>query len=143
MKKVICVIAIALMVVSVAFAAGKMMITAKDLPGMKGTWQGILGFGVTEQGGTSPATLEILNDTLPVKAKLTVTNVPQQIASQVGGQAGQNVVEAEGKITTQGTLIFTGPAGNFLTINLLAKDKIYINYMYNVMQGSGDFKKKK
>jgi len=141
MKKMICLIAVALMVASVAFAA--MKITAKDLPGLKGTWEGMLGFGVTEQGGTSPAKLEILNDTVPVKVKFTITNVPEQIAKQVGGQAGQNVFEGEGVITTQGTLFLTGPAKNILEISQVAKDKLHVSYIYNVMKGDGTFKKKK
>jgi len=143
MKKVICLIVVALMVASVAFAAGKMKITAKDLPAMKGTWEGILGFGQTEQYGTSPAKLEILNDAAPVKIKFTVTNIPAALAPQIGAQPGQNVFEGEGVITTQGTLFFTGPAKNFIVVTLLAKDKIHVNYMYNVMQGDGEFKKKK
>ncbi len=141
MKKMICLIAVALMVASVAFAA--MKITAKDLPALKGTWEGMLGFGVTEQGGTSPAKLEILNDTVPVKVKFTITNVPDQIAKQVGGQAGQNVFEGEGVITTQGTLFFTGPQKNILEISQISKDKLHVGYIYNVMKGDGTFKKKK
>ena len=141
MKKMICLIAVVLMVASVAFAA--MKITAKDLPSLKGTWEGMLGFGVTEQGGTSPAKLEILNDTAPVKIKFTITNVPEQIAKQVGGQAGQNGFEGEGVITTQGTLFFTGPAKNILEISQTAKDKLHVSYIYNVMKGDGTFKKKK
>ena len=143
MKKMICLIAVALMVASVALAAPKMAITAKDLPALKGTWTGILGFGVTEQGGSSPAKLEILNDTVPVKVKFTITNVPQQIANQIGVQQGQNVYQGEGVLTTQGTLFFTGDLKNFMEISLTAKDKIHIWYMYNVMKGDGSFKKKK
>jgi len=143
MKKMICLIAVALMVASVALAAPAMRITSKDLPGLKGTWEGMLGFGATEQGGTSPAKLEILNDTVPVKVKLTITNVPEQIAKQTGGQAGQNVYEGEGVITTQGTLFFTGPLKNFFEISQIAKDKIHVWYIYNVMKGDGVFKKKK
>ncbi len=141
MKKMICLIAVALMVASVAFAA--MKITAKDLPALKGTWEGILGFGVTEQGGTSPVKLEVLNDTVPVKVKLTITNVPQIVAQQVGGQAGQNVFEGEGVITTQGTLFFTGPQKNFLEVSRTAKDKLHVWYIYNVLKGDGSLKKKK
>ena len=109
---------------------------------LKGTWEGILGFGAFE-AATSPAKLEILNDTVPVKVKFTITNVPQQIASQTGLQQGQNVYEGEGVITTQGTLFFTGPMKNFMEISLTAKDKIHLWYVYNVMKGDGDFKKKK
>ncbi len=141
MKKIICLIAVALMVASVALAAAK--ITAKDLPALKGTWEGMLGFGVTEQAGTSPAKLEILNDTVPVKVKFTITNVPEQLAKQVGGQAGQNVFEGEGVITTQGTLFFTGPQKNIIEISQTAKDKLHLSYIYNTLKGDGTFKKKK
>ena len=142
MKKMICLIAVALMVASVALAAPKMIITAKDLPALKGTWEGILGFGQFE-GGTSPAKLEILNDTVPVKFKFTITNVPQQIASQTGGQAGQNVIEGEFVLTTQGTLMFMGAAKNFFEVSLTSKDKINIWYIYNILRGDGSFSKKK
>lgn len=144
MKKVICLIAVALMVASVAFAAEKMMITAKDLPAYKGTWQGVIGFGQTDQYGSSPATLEILNDAVPVKIKLTIANVPNYVAQQIGTiQAGQNVFEGQGVITSRGNLYFTGAAGNMLLITPLAKGKINLQYMYNVIQGSGEFKMKK
>lgn len=142
MKKVICLIAVALMVASVVLAAPKVPMTAKDLPGLKGTWEGILSFGKFD-GGTSPAKLEILTDTVPVKAKLTVTNVPPQLASQVGLQAGQNVFEGEGVLTSQGALLFMGPQKNFMVVGLISKEKINIMYMYNVMSGDGDFSKKK
>lgn len=96
MKKIICLLAVVLMIASVAFAAGKMKFTAKDLPGLKGTWEGVVSFGTFEAGGTSPMKLEILNDAAPVKAKVTVNNVPDQIASQFGAKSGQNVFENEG-----------------------------------------------
>ena len=50
MKKIICLVAVVLMIASVAFAAGKMKITAKDLPGLKGTWEGIVSFVMTTPG---------------------------------------------------------------------------------------------
>jgi hypothetical protein len=143
MKKVICLIAVALMVASVAFAAAKVKMTAKDLPGLKGTWEGIISFGVTEQGGTSPAKLEIMNDAVPVKGKFTITNVPQIVANQVGLQQGQNVYEGEGVLTTQGTLMFMGPQKNFIEVGLISKEKINVRYIYQSLSGDGDFKKKK
>ncbi len=141
MKKMICLVAVALMVASVAFAA--MKITAKDLPALKGTWEGMIGFGVTEQGGTSPAKLEILNDTVPVKIKLTVRNVPELVAKEVGGQSGQIVMEGEGVITTQGTLFFTGPQKNVFEVSRIANDKLHVSYIYNTIKGDGSLKKKK
>ena len=44
MKKMICLLVIVLMIASVAFAAKKMMITPKDLAGLKGHWEGMLDF---------------------------------------------------------------------------------------------------
>jgi hypothetical protein len=130
------------MVASVALAAPKMKITAKDLPSLKGTWEGILGFGMME-AATSPAKLEILNDTVPVKAKFTIRNLPQQLASQIGLQSGQNVFESDdGVITTQGTLIFTGPQRNFFEVTLTGKGKINIWYIFRMVKGEGSFKKK-
>ncbi len=141
MKKMICLLVISLMVASVAVAA--MKITAKGLPGLKGTWEGMIGFGVTEQAGTSPAKLEILNDTVPVKVKWTVRNVPELVAKEVGGQAGQVVMEGEGVITTQGTLFFTGPQKNIFEVSQIAKDKLHVVYIYNTIRGDGTLKKKK
>jgi hypothetical protein len=143
MKKIICLLAVVLMIASVAFAAAKVKMTAKDLPGLKGTWEGILSFGITEQGGTSPAKLEILSDTVPVKGKFTITNVPQIVANQVGLQQGQNVFEGEGVLTTQGTLMFMGPQKNFIEVGLISKEKINVRYIYQSLSGDGDFKKKK
>jgi len=142
MKKIVCIAVAVLMIASVVYAQKKMVITPKDLPELKGTWTGMLGLG-RESGETSPATLEILNDTVPIKAKFTVNNVPQQIASQIGVMSGQHVAESsEGVITTQGTILFVGPTKNFISITRTAKDKISIWYMFNVMQGEGTFKKK-
>jgi hypothetical protein len=144
MKKIICLLAVALMIASVAFAAGKMKFTAKDLPGLKGTWEGMLSFGEFEAGGTSPVKLEILNDAAPVKAKLTVTNVPQQIASQFGVQAGQNVFENDGGVlTSQGTIFFASPQGTgFMEISK-GENKINFWYFAKGLKGDATLKKKK
>jgi len=142
MKKIICLLAVVLMIASVVYAAPKMKITAKDLPGLKGTWEGILGFGMME-AGTSPAKLEILNDTVPVKAKLTIDNLPSNIAAASGLTAGQMVGESdEGVITSQGTLMFVGPQKNFFEVTLTGKGKINIWYVYRTLKGEGDFSKK-
>jgi hypothetical protein len=147
MKKIVCLIAVVLMIASVAFAAAqkKMMISEKDLPGMKGTWAGILGFGYspTRELYTSPAKLEILNDTVPVKAKLTVQDLPQQVAQLVGLMSGQNVFETdEGVITTQGTLMFPSPEKYFFEVTLTGKGKINVWYIFKICKGEGDFTKK-
>ncbi len=143
MKKIICLLGVALMIASVALAAGKMKIAAKDLPGLKGNWEGMLGFGITDIGGTSPVKLEILNDTVPVKAKLTVTNVPEGVANMFGLQAGKNEAEShEGLITSQGTIMWIGPQKNFFEVTLTGEKKINVWYYYRGMKGDGSLKKK-
>ena len=144
MKKVICLIAIALMVASVALAAGKMKFTAKDLPGLKGTWEGIVSFGEFEGGGTSPMKLEILNDAVPVKAKLTVTNVPEQIAQRFGTQSGQNVFENDaGVITSQGTIMWGGSQGTGFFEVSKGENKLHFWYFSKGLKGDATLKKKK
>jgi len=143
MKKIICLLAVALMIASVAFAAGKMKIAAKDLPGLKGTWEGTLGFGVMETGGTSPVKVEILNDTVPVKAKITVKNVPEAVAASYGIQTGQNVAEGdEGLITSQGTIMWVGPQKNVFELALTGEKKLHFWYYFRGMKGDGTLKKK-
>ena len=143
MKKIICLLAVVLMIASVVYAAPKMKITAKDLPGLKGTWEGILSFGTFGGGGTSPAKLGILNDTVPVNARITITNVPAVVASEFGLQSGQMVEGSdEGLITSQGTLMFVGPQKNFFEVTLTGEKKINIWYFYRGLKGEADLKKK-
>src|SRR5512139_3536787 len=101
------------MVVSVAFAAGKIKIAAKDLPGLKGTWVGMLDFGdVGGVAASSNCTLEILNDKVPVQAKLTILNVPDFVAPFLGIMSGRNEFNLEdGQITSHGTIFWISPEG--------------------------------
>jgi hypothetical protein len=143
MKKIICLLAVVLMIASVVYAAGKMKIAAKDLPALKGTWTGIISFGTFEGGGTSPVTLEILNDAVPVKAKLTIQNVPEQVAKMYGTMTGQNVFEGDGGvISSQGTLMWVGPQGNVCEL-AQGEKKLYLSYFFKGMKGEADLKKKK
>jgi hypothetical protein len=145
MKKTIFVLAIVLMIASMAFAAektAKAKFTAKDLAGVKGTWEGILGFGISDSA-TSPVTLEILNDTVPVKAKLTVRSFPKEIAAQLGVQEGANVFENDdGQVTSQGTLVFAGANKSFFEVTFTGKDKANIWYIFKMIKGTANLKKK-
>ena len=143
MKKIICVIAVVLMVASVVCAQKKAAeITSKDLPGMKGKWSGVLGFGKPVEGGSSPATLEILNDSVPVKTKLTIENMPTVLTAELGLSSGTNIFnEADGVINTKGTILCTGPLGYFEIIKLADK-KIMVTYWYRGLKGDGLFTKK-
>jgi hypothetical protein len=144
MKKIVCLVVVVLMIAAVAIAAKKVKIAEKDLPGLKGTWVGILSFGVME-GATSPAKLEILNDTVPVKARLTVEKMPKELASHWGIETpgGQAVAESDdGVITSQGTLMWTGPAKNFFEITLQDNKKLSLWYFFRGLKGDATLKKK-
>jgi hypothetical protein len=144
MKKIVCLVVVVLMMAAVAIAAKKMKIAEKDLPGLKGTWVGILSFGEME-AVPCPAQLEILNDTVPVKARLTVEKFPHQLASHWGIEApgGKAVAESDdGVITTQGTLMWTGPAKNFFEVTLLDNKKLSLWYFFRGVKGDATLKKK-
>ncbi len=143
MKKIVCIIAVILMIASVGYAQKKAGITANDLAGMKGTYTGQLSFGEFISGGSSACTLEILNDTVPVKAKLTVNQVPSAIASQVGTSTTPDpIVSDDGTLTTQGTIMFTGPNKNFFEVSKSGEKKIKVYYYFRGLKGDGILKKK-
>ena len=142
MKKIICIIAVVLMIASVVYAQKKLAITAKDLAGMKGLWEGNISFGIREGMGSS-ATLEIFNDTVPVKVKLTIRQVPEAVASPLGLMSGPNVFESDdGVLTTQGTIMFTGPAKGFFEISKKSDKKISAAYWFKGLKGDASFTKK-
>ncbi len=143
MKKIICMTAVLLMMVSVVYAQKMMAITAKNLAELKGTWEGVLTFGVFEGGG-SAAKLEILNDTVPVKARLTISQIPDRLAMDIGLTGGQNVFEShDGTITTQGTIMFTGKQPkNFFEVSRTGEKKLHAVYWYRMLRGDSYLTKK-
>ena len=144
MKKIICLAAVVLMVVSVAFAAGKMKIAAKDLPGLKGTWTGMLDFGmIGDQVASSNCTLEILNDKVPVQAKLTVLNVPDYIAPHLGIMSGRNEFNLdEGQITSHGTIFWLSNEKNVFEVSRGREKYLDATYWYRTIKGTALLKKK-
>jgi hypothetical protein len=140
MKKILILLLVVLMVASVAYAQKKMKIAAKDLAGLKGTWEGMLAFDVNVN---CPAKLEILNDAVPVKGKITITDIPAQITQQLGIASGTHVFENnEGVITTQGTIMWTGPMKNFMEFNLTGAKKGAAWFYYNGARGDMTLSKK-
>ena len=143
MKKIICIIAVVLMIASVVYAQKKAGITAKDLAGMKGTYAGSISFGTFEGGGSSACTLEILNDAVPVKGKLTISSVPAVVASGLGiSTTPEPMQNDEGVITTQGTIMFAGAAKNFLEVSKSGDKKIKVYYYFKGLKGEGTLTKK-
>jgi hypothetical protein len=140
MKKILILLLVVLMVASVAYAQKKMKIDAKNLPSLKGTWEGMLAFQVNVN---CPAKLEILSDTAPVKGRLTVTDIPAQITQMLGITSGTHVMENnEGVLTTQGTIMWAGPTKNFMEFNLTGDKKGAAWFYYNGARGDMTLKKK-
>ena len=140
MKKILILLLVVFMVASVAYAQKAMKIAAKDLPALKGTWEGMLNF--TSPDVNCPVKLEILNDAVPVKGKITISNVPEQITQQLGTMGGTKVAENnEGKITTQGTIMWAGDK-NFFEVFLKGKNKMDGWFYWNGARGTVDFTKK-
>ena len=144
MKKIICLVVVVLMIAAVAYAAKKVVIKPQDLAGLKGTWTGMLSFGQFEGGGTSPVTLEILNDAVPIKGRLTIENVPSPVANAFATSTGKHVGEAEnGVISSQGTIVWTGQAGNVFEVTLTDAKKLEAWYFFRGMKGEATLTKKK
>ncbi|HVP78411.1 MAG TPA: hypothetical protein VMV04_10980 [Thermodesulfobacteriota bacterium] len=148
MKKITSLIVIVLMVASVAFAAAqKKMIGEKDLPGLEGTWEGMLDLGMRSGLENCPAVLTIENDTVPVKMKLTVRNIDPSKASLLGMLTTETFEADNGVITTEGTLRWTNPAmgqGSSFEVSKGRRDKI-LNVSYSIRggtNGTGTFYKK-
>jgi len=143
MKKIICIVAVVLMIASVVYAQKKAGITAKDLPAMKGTYSGSISFGTFEGGGSSACTLEILNDAVPIKAKLTISSIPKVVADTMGiSTTPAPMTSEDGTLTSQGTIMFTGPEKNFVEIAKSGEKKVKVYYWFRGLKGEGSLTKK-
>jgi hypothetical protein len=104
----------------------KTIITKSDLPTLKGTWSGWTIFS-SAQNNPVLTTLEINNDTVPLQGRITLSNLPQGVASlfPVESLSAGNQVAIHfrnGKISDQGTII--GQSGeNFLELTYSAGEK--------------------
>jgi hypothetical protein len=143
MKKIICLIAVVLMIASVAIAQKK-GITTKDLPALKGNWEGRVTFGIQVEAASSACKLEILNDAVPVKARLTIDDVPGQIAGQLGLMSGKNVFESDdGVISTGGTIMWTGKQPkNFFEVSESGAKKLKGFFYFQGLRGDATLNKK-
>ena len=136
MRKVICLAVVVLMVACMGCAAKRMPIAQSDLKNMKGTWEGTISYGLydVQQG---PMTLEILNDTVPLRGKVTL-DVPQIVASQYATQSGKQSKEnPDGKLTPQGTILWTGggAANHSLEFFLTGENRARVFYYFLGIKG--------
>ena len=145
MKKIICLVVVILMIAAVAYAAKKVAITTKNVASLKGTWTGSLSFATIGAAGgiSSPCTLEIFNDTPPLKAKMSIANVPTEVAQAFGIPAGPKSGENDdGTITGAGTVMWTGADKNFFEATLLDNKKLSLWYYFRGMRGDATLSKK-
>jgi hypothetical protein len=150
MKRAIYLVGMGLLLVSVALLSCtpvKTVITKSNLPALRGTWEGWTTFSSFE-GNPVVTTMEINNDTIPIKGKIFLYNLPQKVADVFPGVAlspGNNITMdfANGEISNQGTLI--GRSGkNFLELTLLAGKKMKMSgwFYYYGTKGTVELTKK-
>ncbi|MBP1697573.1 MAG: hypothetical protein H6Q41_2761 [Deltaproteobacteria bacterium] len=151
MKKRICFVGIGLLFVSVVMMScapvQKTILTKNNLPTLKGTWQGWTTFS-SVQSSPIRTTLQITNDTVPVRGNITLNNLPGAVASIFPADAktaGNDVTIdfKNGMISDQGTLI--GQTGqNFLELTLSVGEKTRMNgwFYYYGAKGTVELTKK-
>ncbi len=119
MKKIICIFAVPLILVNVIMSMGATVpatatiLTKDDLPILEGRWEGSVVFGGRVH---STVTLDIYNDYLPLKGKLSIQNIPREAANIFPGEfetTGWESYFDNGTITDKGDLIIRGRGGNF------------------------------
>ena len=151
MKKRACLASIGLLFVSVVMmgcaSVQKTTLTKSNLPNLKGTWQGWTTFS-SVQSNPIRTTLQITNDTVPVRGNITLNNLPGAVASIFPADAktaGNDVTIdfKNGMISDQGTLI--GQTGqNFLELTLSVGEKTRMNgwFYYYGAKGTVELTKK-
>jgi hypothetical protein len=134
MRKLICLVGIGSLFVSMVLigcasmtTGQKTVITQSNLSILKGTWQGWTTFS-SYLDKPVQTTVEINNDAVPLKGRITLTNLPDRAAALFPADAktaGNNVIINfnNGRISDQGTLIGT-TGENFLELTLYSGEKM-------------------
>ncbi len=151
MKKRICLVGVGLLLVSVVMMScapmQKTMLTKSSVPLLKGNWQGWTIFSVVPSRPVL-TTMQITNDTVPVTGNITLTNLPDMVASYFPADAktagGDVTIDfSNGMITDQGTLI-ARVGENFLEMTYYAGEKAKVDgwFYYYYVKGTVEFTKK-
>jgi hypothetical protein len=128
MKKVLYLIAVLLLLVE-AIIAGcatvpttRTILTRNNLPILEGRWEGSAVFA----GGVhTTVILDIYNDSLPLKGKVSIQNIPREAANIFPGGfegSGWESYFDTGTITDKGRLIIRGRGGNFGEFSLIESE---------------------
>ena len=119
MKKIACLIAVillwaeAIIVGCVTAQTTKTTLTKDNLPILQGTWEGPAVFGVSAR---TTLILDIYNNSLPLRGKISIQNIPEDAANIFPGRFEGSRWESyfdTGTITDKGSLLITGRGGNF------------------------------
>ena len=119
MKKILCLIAVFLLLAEAIIAVRttaqttKTILTKDNLPILQGRWEGPVVFGV---GVRTTLILDIYNNSLPLRGKIFIQNIPEDAANifpdGFEGSGWESYFDT-GTITDKGGLIITGRGGNF------------------------------
>ena len=128
MKKIPCVFAVLLLLVE-AIIAGcatvpttTTILTKSNLPILEGRWEGSAVFA---GGIRTTATLDIYNNSLPLRGKVSIQKIPREAASIFPGGfegSGWESYFDTGTITDRGGLIIRGRGGNFGEFSLIESE---------------------
>jgi len=147
MRKLVCVGMIVALLVSLtvvlAIAQGKAMkLTKENAKLLTGTWQGNMLFA---NGMQCLFVMTVDNDAPPLKGKLSMQNIPANLATYLPGGFSGNTYEGpydNGLITTKGTLIISGQGGNFGEWTLKSEKQLTGWFYFYGSQGTFTLKKK-
>jgi len=119
MGKMLCLIAVLLLMVGVIIAGcatvstTKTILTKDNLSILEGRWEGSAVFA---EGVQTTVTLDIYNDSLPLKGNVSIQNIPTGAANifprGFEGSGWESYFD-NGAITDKGGLIIRGRGGNF------------------------------
>ena len=125
MGKMFCLIAVLLLMVGVIIAGcatvstTTTILTKDNLPILEGRWRGSAVFGA---GARTTLILDIYNNSLPLRGKISIQNIPEDAANifpdGFGGSEWESYFDT-GTITDKGGLIITGRGGNFGEFTLI------------------------
>jgi hypothetical protein len=125
MKRIPCLIAV-LLLLAEAIITGcataqrtKTTLTKDNLPILQGRWEGPAVFGV---GARTTLILDIYNESLPLRGKISIQNIPKDAATLFPagfeGSGWESYFDT-GTLTDQGGLRISGQGGNFGEFTLI------------------------
>jgi hypothetical protein len=125
MRRIPCLIAV-LLLLAEAIIGGrataqitKITLTKDNLPILQGRWEGAVVFGV---GARTTLILDIYNNSLPLRGKISIQNIPEEAANifpdGFKGSGWESYFDT-GTITDKGSLMITGQGGNLGEFTLM------------------------